>query len=179
MRSNPASGVSTNPNSHFKFKIDLHREFYSSRKINVYETNLSTLQGISLESRMDPRDNLISDADANVHRTSKPKQKRKIYEYETRGRKSERKYQLKRARAEAKAVVAKLRHELQQLMSDCENIDRVREKLNEMDISMRRLKDAHEKYHAELMDEYDIEESKEYYEYEEIKVAQLVDRIDN
>lgn len=135
------------------------------------------MEGISPEGRMDPSENPKSDADANVHRTSKPKPKPKIYEYETRGRKSERKYQLKRTRAEAKAVVAKLRNELQQLMSDCENVDRVREKLNEMDISMRLLKDAHDKYHAELMDEYDIEESKEYYEYEEIKVAQLVGRM--
>ena len=39
------------------------------------------------------------------------------------------------------------------------------------------LRDAHLKYHAELKDEFDIDESKEYYDSEEAKVSHFLDNI--
>ncbi|RUA06459.1 MAG: hypothetical protein DSY43_01925, partial [Gammaproteobacteria bacterium] len=122
---------------------------------------------------MEPQGNLDSDANAIVHRTTR-KSREKI---DKTGTKSERIYQLKRTRAGMKASVTKIRNKLQLLMSDYKNIDLVREKFNELNDSMKRFKDAHTKYHVEITNEYDIEESKEYYDSEETKVSQLVDKI--
>ena len=42
---------------------------------------------------------------------------------------------------------------------------------------MKTFRDAHLKYHAELTDEFDIDESKEYYDSEEAKVSHFLDNI--
>ena len=42
---------------------------------------------------------------------------------------------------------------------------------------MKSFRNAHGKYHAEVTDEFDIDESKEYYDSEEAKVSQSLDRI--
>ena len=69
-----------------------------------------------------------------------------------------------------KAYVTKLRNELQSLMSDYENIDQVREKFEEVNKAMRNFTDAHLKYHGELTDRYDIDESQEYHDSESLSL---------
>ena len=60
-------------------------------------------------------------------------------------------------------------------MADNKSIDKVSEKFVELDIAMKTFRDARLKYHAELTDELDIDESKEYYDSKEAKVSRLLD----
>ena len=128
--------------------------------------------GISPQRRMESHGNLYSDADANVPRITRSSRR-----YLNQGARSERIYRLKRTRAGKKANVTKLRNEVQQLMADYKNIDKVSEKFVELDNAMKTFRVAHLKYHAELTDEFDIDESKEYYDSEEAKVSRLLDNI--
>ena len=128
--------------------------------------------GISPQRRMESHGNLYSDADANVPRITRSSRR-----YLNQGARSERIYRLKRTRAGKKANVTKLRNEVQQLMADHKNIDKVSEKFVELDNAMKTFRVAHLKYHAELTDEFDIDESKEYYDSEEAKVSRLLDNI--
>lgn len=117
--------------------------------------------GISPQRRMESHGNLYSDADANVHRITRSSRR-----HLNQGARSERIYRLKRTRAGKKANVTKLRNEVQHLMADYKNIDKVSEKFVELDNAMKTFRDAHLKYHAELTDEFDVDESKEYYDSE-------------
>ena len=128
--------------------------------------------GISPQRRMESHGNLYSDADANVPRITRSSRR-----YLNQGARSEGIYRLKRTRAGKKANVTKLRNEVQQLMADYKNIDKVSEKFVEVDNAMKTFRDAHLKYHAELTDEFDIDESKEYYDSEESKVSRRLDNI--
>ena len=121
---------------------------------------------------MESHGNLYSGAGANV-----PLITRSSKRYLDQGARSERIYRLKRTRAGKKANVTKLRNEVQQLMADYKNIDKVSEKFVELDNAMQTFRDAHLKYHAELTDEFDIDESKEYYDSEEAKVSRLLNDI--
>ena len=120
---------------------------------------------------MESHGNLYSGAGANV-----PLITRSSKRYLDQGARSERIYRLKRTRAGKKANVTKLRNEVQQLMADYKNIDKVSEKFVELDNAMQTFRDAHLKY-AELTDEFDIDESKEYYDSEEAKVSRLLNDI--
>ena len=52
-------------------------------------------------------------------------------------------------------------------MADYKSIDKVSEKFVKLDIAMKTVRYAHLKYHLNLTDELDIDESKEYYDSEE------------
>ena len=93
------------------------------------------------------------------------------------GAKSERIYRLKRTRTGKKANVSKLRNEVQQRMADYKSIVKVSEKFVKLDIAMKTFREAHLKYHAELTDELDIDESKGYNDSEEAKFSRLLDNI--
>ena len=56
-------------------------------------------------------------------------------------------------------------------MADYKNTDKVSKKFVELDNAMKPFRDAHLKYHAELTDEFDIDESKDYYDSEETSLS--------
>ena len=75
----------------------------------------------------------------------------------------ERILQLKRSWSSAKGVVTKRQNELLKLMKDSNNVDQVRAKVLELELALRNFYEAHDKYHAVLTDDSDIEVSIEYF----------------
>lgn len=62
-------------------------------------------------------------------------------------------------------------------MVDYKNIDKVSEKFVELDNVMKIFRDVYLKYYVEFIDEFDIDEFKEYYDFEEVKVFWFFDNI--
>ena len=71
---------------------------------------------------------------------------------------------LKRSRSSAKGVVTKRQNELLQLMKDSNDVEQVRSKVIELESALRNFYEAHDKYHAVLIDDNDIQDSIEYFE---------------
>ena len=76
----------------------------------------------------------------------------------------ERILRLKRSRSSAKGVVTRKHGELLELMKDSNNVDQVRAKVAELELALRNFKEAHDKYHVELIDATAVQESIEYFE---------------
>ncbi|PFX21826.1 hypothetical protein AWC38_SpisGene13688 [Stylophora pistillata] len=76
----------------------------------------------------------------------------------------ERLLHLKRSRSGSKAVLTRRQRELIELMKNSDNVDQVRAKFLEFELAMRNLYEAHDKYHAELIDGSVIRDSIEYFE---------------
>ena len=76
----------------------------------------------------------------------------------------ERILRLKRSRSGSKAAVTRRQRELLELMRNSDNVDQVRAKFLELELAMRNFNEAHDKYHAELIDESAIRDSTEYFE---------------
>ena len=89
----------------------------------------------------------------------------------------ERILRLKRSRSGSKAVVTRRQRELLELTKNSGNVDQVRAKFLELELAMRNFNEAHkypaelinfneahDKYHAELIDESAIRDSIEYFE---------------
>jgi len=74
-------------------------------------------------------------------------------------------------RSSAKGVTTKRIHKLENLMNDYDNIDEVRKGVIALKSAFIDFKQSHNMYHTELSDEYDLEESNEYYASEEAKVS--------
>ena len=158
-----------------KSTLKVRKNYYYWDRKNLLNRSSQHCFGISLQSRiMEPlgSGNPYSDTMTNVRRSARSGRKKT-----DKGTRSERIYQLKRTRAGMKANVTKLRNEIQSLMLDYKNTDQVREKYVELNNAMLNFRDVHMKYHAELTDECDVDESKEYYDSEETRVSQLVDKI--
>jgi len=68
----------------------------------------------------------------------------------------ERILRLKRSRSSAKGVVTKRQNELLKLMKDSNNVDQVRSKVLKLELALRSFYEAHDKYHAVLIDDNDI-----------------------
>lgn len=62
-------------------------------------------------------------------------------------------------------------------MVDYKNIDKVSEKFVELDNVMKIFRVVYLKYYVEFIDEFDIDEFKEYYDFEEVKVFWFFDNI--
>lgn len=75
----------------------------------------------------------------------------------------ERILRLKRSRSSAKGVVTKRQNELLKLMKHSNNVDQVRSKVLELELALRNFYEAHDKYHAVLIDDNDIQDSIEYF----------------
>ena len=71
---------------------------------------------------------------------------------------------LQRSRSSAKGVVTKRQRELLELMKDSNNVDQVRAKVLELELALKNFNEAHDKYHAELIDDGAIQDSIEYFE---------------
>ena len=76
----------------------------------------------------------------------------------------ERTLRLQRSRSSAKGVVTKRQRELLELMKDSNNVDQVRAKVLELELALKKFNEAHDKYHAELIDDSAIQNSIEYFE---------------
>ena len=76
----------------------------------------------------------------------------------------ERILRLKRSRSGSKAAVTRRQRELLELMRNSDDVDQVRAKFLELELAMRNFNEAHDKYHAELIDESAIRDSIEYFE---------------
>ena len=76
----------------------------------------------------------------------------------------ERILRLKRSRSSAKGVVTRKHGELLELMKDSNTVDQVRVKVAELELALRNFKEAHDKYHVELIDATAVQESIEYFE---------------
>ena len=76
----------------------------------------------------------------------------------------ERILRLKRSWSGSKAVVTRRQRELLELMKNSDNVDQVRVKFLESELAMGNFNKAHDKYHAELIDESAIRDSIEYFE---------------
>ena len=72
------------------------------------------------------------------------------------GIKSERIRQLKNSRSGFKEAVSKKRGELFTSMKDTGNVEQIRKKMLELKPSLRDFNCAHNKFHAELVNEADI-----------------------
>ncbi|PFX14075.1 hypothetical protein AWC38_SpisGene21798 [Stylophora pistillata] len=76
----------------------------------------------------------------------------------------ERILRLKRSRSGSKAVVTRRQRELIQLVENSDKVDQVRAKFLEFELAMRNFYEAHDKYHAELIDGSAFRDSIEYFE---------------
>ena len=76
----------------------------------------------------------------------------------------ERILRLQRSRSNAKGVVTKRQRELLELMKDSTYVDQVRAKVLEQELALKNFNEAHDKYHAELIDDSAIQDSIEYFE---------------
>ncbi|PFX28501.1 hypothetical protein AWC38_SpisGene6805 [Stylophora pistillata] len=76
----------------------------------------------------------------------------------------ERILRLRCSRSGSKAVVTRRQRELIELMKNSDNVDQVRAKFLEFELAMRNFYEAHDKYHAELIDGSAIRDSIEYFE---------------
>ena len=75
----------------------------------------------------------------------------------------ERILRLKRSRSSAKGVVTKRQNELLKLVKDSNKVDQVRSKVMELELALRNFYEAHDTYHAVLIDDNDIQDSIEYF----------------
>jgi hypothetical protein len=65
--------------------------------------------------------------------------------------------QMKRARSAAKGLLTKTQNEIKELLLNVDNLESVKEKIQELDSAMDKFQTAHERYHANLTDDCDIE----------------------
>ena len=94
------------------------------------------------------------------------------------GIKSERIRRLKNSQSGFKGVVSKKCVELLTLMKDTGNAEQVRKKMLELESSLRDFNFAHNKYHAELMNEADILDSNEYFASVQRMVSETIGEMD-
>ena len=76
----------------------------------------------------------------------------------------ERILRLKCSRSGSKAVVTRSQCELLELMKTSDNVDQVRAKFLELELAMRNFNEAHDRYHAEFIDESAIRDLIDYFE---------------
>ena len=82
------------------------------------------------------------------------------------GIRHERSLQLRRNRSAAKASITKKIKEITECFSNCKNVTDVRLKAQEFYETAGNFRDAHKAYHASLDDEFEIQDSHEYFECE-------------
>ena len=92
--------------------------------------------------------------------------------------KSERIHRLKNSRSGFEGVVSKKRVELLTLMKDTGNVQQARKKMLELESSLRDFNCAHNKYHAELVNETNILDSNEYFASVQRVVSETVGELD-
>ena len=85
--------------------------------------------------------------------------------------------QLKRDRGVAKGLLTKKRNEMESYIDKFESAAVVKIKLAELNSALERLEHAHTLYHEPLSDHEDIQDSLDYFNYEELKVKDLISRV--
>ena len=85
--------------------------------------------------------------------------------------------QLKRNRSTAKGILTKKRNEIELLINKFESSAAVELKLSELKSAFEQLKLSHGNYHDTLTEEEEIQDSLDYLSYEELKVEDLISRL--
>lgn len=86
---------------------------------------------------------------------------------------------LKRDRGIAKGILTKKRNEIESLIDKFGSIAGVEIKLAELNSALERLEHVRAFYHETLNDHEDIQDSLDYFNYEELKVKDLISRVQN
>ena len=88
-------------------------------------------------------------------------------------------YQCKTARKSAKANVTRKMNEIDELIGSVDNLERVQSVYNDFKELVRKFSCAHQTYHANLVDEDDVQESEAYYSVEVRRTCAFKDKIDS
>ena len=86
--------------------------------------------------------------------------------------------QLRKSRSAAKANITKKIKEVTECFSNCENVADVRLKAQEFHDTANNFRDAHNTYHASLDDEFEIQDSQEYFECETQRIVNFQRTLD-
>ena len=94
------------------------------------------------------------------------------------GIRHEKSLQLRKSRSAAKASITKKIKEVTECFSNCENVADVRLKAQEFHDTANNFRDAHNAYHASLDDEFEIQDSQEYFECETQRIVNFQRTLD-
>ena len=94
------------------------------------------------------------------------------------GIRHEKSLQLRKSRSAAKASITKKIKEVTECFSNCENVGDVRLKAQEFHNTANNFRDAHNAYHASLDDEFEIQDSQEYFECETQRIVNFQRTLD-
>lgn len=90
------------------------------------------------------------------------------------GIRQEKSFQLRRNRSAAKGSITKKIKEVTECFSNCDDIADVRLKAQEFHETATIFRDAHNAYHASLDDEFEIQDSHEYFECENQRIESSI-----
>ena len=95
------------------------------------------------------------------------------------GIRSEKLLKLKKSRSSKKGVITKTQNEIKEMMTDSNNTELVKDRIEEFKLLVQDFKDAHAAYHSQLCDEHEIEESNEYYDAALLSASDLARDVGN
>ena len=95
------------------------------------------------------------------------------------GIRHERSLQFRRSRSAAKAIITKKIKDLTECFSCRENIADVRAKAQEFEEIAANFREAHDNYHATLDDDFEIQDSHEYFECENQRIVNFQRTLDS